>query len=149
MICKCGQQAKNNRKRCQTCINKDKARSKFAFDRWRMQNRYAAIFVYSNGEIKCKCCGESNIRFLTIDHIEGRGNVHRKDILNTPSGTEFYSWIVKNKFPPGYQVLCWNCNCAKKQYKICPHNYKEISKDEIIQIIKESPRLIHIISTPN
>ncbi|MBA7683673.1 hypothetical protein ES703_92053 [subsurface metagenome] len=33
---------------------------------------------YSNNTNRCACCGESEVRFLTIDHINGNGSEHRK-----------------------------------------------------------------------
>lgn len=54
---------------------------------------------------KCQCCGETDHRFLTLDHINGR----------------------KDKF----QILCFNCNCAKGIYGICPHQEKGISEARV------------------
>lgn len=67
---------------------------------------------------KCICCGESEIDFLTIDHPDGGGNKHRKEI-----GTKnMFYWLKMNKFPKGYQVMCFNCNCGRSINKgICPH----------------------------
>jgi hypothetical protein len=70
---------------------------------------------------KCACCGEDNIAFLTIDHIEGNGNTHRKKIRKS-SGIGFYCWLKQNDFPDGFQTLCFNCNIARyKNGGICPH----------------------------
>jgi hypothetical protein len=69
----------------------------------------------------CKCCGEDNIAFLNIDHIDGNGNTHRKEIGKS-SGIGFYTWLKKNNFPEGFQTLCFNCNIARyKNGGICPH----------------------------
>ncbi len=57
----------------------------------------------------CKCCGTTEPDFLTIDHIDGGGNAHRKQ--TGASGQ--YSWIKKNGYPAGFQVLCFNCNFSK------------------------------------
>jgi hypothetical protein len=66
---------------------------------------------------KCACCGESNIKFLTIDHINGGGTKHRKKI-----NTQINYWLVKNNFPKGFQTLCFNCNWGKHiNGGICPH----------------------------
>ncbi len=65
---------------------------------------------------KCKCCGEKELVFLTIDHINGGGNKHRKII-----GKNIYVWLKKNNYPKGFQVLCWNCNAAKHILGKCPH----------------------------
>lgn len=61
---------------------------------------------------KCACCGESQIDFLAIDHIDGGGNEHRRE-LGISNGTSFYSWLKRENFPPGFQVLCHNCNFSK------------------------------------
>lgn len=72
---------------------------------------------YSRGLNKCLCCGISGLKFLSIDHLENNGNKHRKQI-----GRHIYLWLYSNKFPKGYQVLCYNCNHAKHlNGGICPH----------------------------
>jgi len=58
---------------------------------------------------KCACCGESNLMFLTVDHINGGGTEQIKSF----SGYGFYRWIINNNFPSGFQVLCHNCNWLK------------------------------------
>jgi hypothetical protein len=68
----------------------------------------------------CQCCGESKKEFLCIDHINGGGNKHRKEIESRGSYS-MYQWLKKNNFPNGFQVLCHNCNMAKGIYGICPH----------------------------
>ena len=44
----------------------------------------------------CVCCGESGSVFLTIDHINGGGNQHRREIGG--NSTAIYRWLVKNNF---------------------------------------------------
>lgn len=66
----------------------------------------------------CKCCGESMFEFLTIDHVNGDGYLHPS---HRKGGRRFYTWILKAGFPPSLQVLCYNCNCAKKNFAECPH----------------------------
>lgn len=65
---------------------------------------------------KCKCCGESNLVFLAIDHIDGGGGKHLKQIKYQIS-----IWLRKNNYPSGFQVLCHNCNMAKYILGVCPH----------------------------
>lgn len=75
---------------------------------------------YSCGEPKCKCCGELELEFLTMDHIDGGGNEHRKVTRN------IYRYLKINNFPPGYQVLCMNCNFSKHLGNgICIHKRKD------------------------
>ena len=80
--------------------------------------RFKVLSHYSNGVPKCKCCGETHLEFLTIDHIHNNGAEERKTI---GSGQGFYYWIIKNNYPEGLQILCYNCNCAKGHYGECPH----------------------------
>jgi hypothetical protein len=72
---------------------------------------------------KCACCGETEYKFLAMDHINGNGNKHRKEIGS--GGKTLYRWLVKNNFPEGFQVLCHNCNVAKGLYGICPHQERK------------------------
>ena len=84
--------------------------------------RREALTHYSQGTMKCACCGEGMIRFLCIDHVNNDGAEHRREIGRT---TNIYRYLIKENFPEGYQVLCFNCNCGKAyNYGICPH--KEI-----------------------
>ena len=70
------------------------------------------------GGYKCNCCGETIVEFLVIDHIDGGGTEHRKNVV----GTGIYRWLRQNGFPEGFQVLCCNCNWGRKFHNgICPH----------------------------
>jgi hypothetical protein len=69
------------------------------------------------GGARCACCGEEHIEFLSLDHIGNNGAEHRKSV----PATTLYNWIRKNGFPPGFQVLCMNCNFAKGHFGKCPH----------------------------
>ena len=67
---------------------------------------------YSNGTMCCVRCGFSDIRALSIDHINGGGTKHRIELGRT--GEAFYRWLRMNGYPEGYQVLCHNCQWIKK-----------------------------------
>ena len=77
--------------------------------------------VYGGG--KCSCCGETELSFLTLDHIEGGGGKQRKELGRTKgSGVGFYKWLVENGYPDGLQVLCANCNLSKHiNGGVCAH----------------------------
>ena len=66
---------------------------------------------YSKGTMKCIECGFSDMRALTIDHINGGGVAHAKIVGN---GTNFYRWLKVHNYPEGYQVLCMNCQFLKR-----------------------------------
>lgn len=57
------------------------------------------------GGCECIWCGENDVIVLTIDHINNNSK-HR-------GGNWMYNWLKKNNYPPGFQVLCFNCNCTK------------------------------------
>jgi hypothetical protein len=119
---------------------------------WRKRNReqfhatqkraYVAVRLeclqrYSGKEIpECRCCGETIILFLQIDHIEGNGSAHRREIgmrqggsIQSPGqktkvtmgGNGLAYWLKKNGWPEGFRVLCANCNLSKRVGKYCPH----------------------------
>jgi hypothetical protein len=73
---------------------------------------------YSHGDIHCmnpNCeviGGARNIWCLSIDHIDGGGRKHTEELHK--EGVNFYSWLIRNNYPEGFQVLCMNCNTIKK-----------------------------------
>lgn len=78
----------------------------------------------------CACCGESDIRFLNIDHIYGDGAAEHKAATGGKtkrnSGGGYMSWlhrrIVMEDIVDRYQILCYNCNCARYHNGgVCPH----------------------------
>lgn len=103
---------------CETCRLLALTRSREAAHK----NKVTVMAHY--GQSKCNCCGESELEFLTIDHIDGCGARHRRSISNFTelSGEKFYRWLIKNNFPSGYQVLCFNCNFGKYVNGECPHH---------------------------
>ncbi len=81
--------------------------------------RVEVIGHYSNGKNECACCAENNIKFLSFDHIHGGGRQHRKKLLKYFS---FASWLKKQNYPEGIQILCYNCNLGRQHNGgTCPH----------------------------
>jgi hypothetical protein len=97
--------------RCAKCSDYQKQ----AVKRYRVARR-AKVFSHYGGFV-CACCGEKEPVFLCIDHINGGGHKHRV----TERFTDLVYWLYKNKYPKGYQVLCFNCNMAKHINGECPH----------------------------
>jgi hypothetical protein len=64
------------------------------------------------------CCGEVESVFLTIDHVQNNGAEQRRRGIY---GSGLYKWLKRMKYPKGYQILCWNCNEAKRILGACPH----------------------------
>lgn len=99
----------------------------------RLNLRHEVFNHYGN---KCNCCGESKHPFLSIDHIKGNGNKHRKEIGLGSGGVLFYEWLKKQGFPKEFRILCHNCNQAQGTFGYCPHeNWKE---QEICRCFDES-----------
>jgi ferredoxin len=71
----------------------------------------------SYGGCKCTLCGIEDLDILTLDHINGGGNKHRKEIGK--SGCGFYVWLRYNSFPDKdlMRTLCYNCQ-AKESYRL-------------------------------
>lgn len=89
------------------------------------KRRFICLQHYGGKVPRCKCCKEKIVQFLAIDHINGEGNRHRREVLRRG---EIYYWLIKNNFPKGFQILCHNCNMAKGLYGKCPHNKRSKQK---------------------
>lgn len=75
----------------------------------------AVINVLTDGEGTCRWCGQGDQDVLTIDHINDDGAKHRKEFGGRAfGGRALYNWMVQNDYPPGFQVLCFNCNVKKE-----------------------------------
>lgn len=63
------------------------------------------------GGAVCAVCGETDLDLLQLDHVEGGGRQHRRE-LDTSGGYEFYLRLKSDGFPqiPPMQVLCANHN---------------------------------------
>ncbi len=70
----------------------------------------------------CACCGETEPAFLCIDHINGGGNRHLREIKKR--GTRFWDWVRQQNYPPQFRLLCFNCNNATRWGRLCPHQAK-------------------------
>ena len=107
--------------------------------RYRKLARLQAIETYGG---KCKCCGEQRLQFLAIDHIDGNGTEHRKNVIGNQTVA---LWLKRNKYPQGFQVLCHNCNSAKGFYGFCPH---QVERGEISELDAINIELNHYDRTP-
>lgn len=74
---------------------------------------------------KCACCGEDELVFLCIDHVNGGGTRHRKVVK---PGQRLYYWLRAQIKERGiravrwdFRVLCYNCNAAHWILGYCPH----------------------------
>jgi hypothetical protein len=88
--------------------NPEKRRKNALAYYYRLQHE--AIVRY--GGYKCSWCGIDEPLVLCLDHVENNGRAHRKEVGST-GGHRFYKWLRDNDYPPGFQVLCMNCNHGK------------------------------------
>jgi hypothetical protein len=107
---------------------RDKRRAKYhenaekLLQRVRDENARVKKEVFAHYGNKCACCGIDEMVFLTMDHIYGDGAAHRgRGVKRVGSGTALYRWLRRHNYPDGFQVLCFNCNCAKRTNLFCPH----------------------------
>jgi hypothetical protein len=110
----CGEPRENVAKqRCDACNQKHSARLKL-----RLRKEKVAIFEVYGGCL-CSCCGELELCFLGLDHINNDGN------KETVSGHRLYRKLRKAGYPPGFRVLCHNCNLGRYlNGGTCPHASK-------------------------
>lgn len=99
--------------------NKDKLRESRKKQRWSL--KIDILTHYSRGKPHCKCCGETHPEFLAVDHINNNGAEAKRN-GEPKGGVGFYTYLRKNNYPEGFQILCHNCNMAKAFYGECPHN---------------------------
>lgn len=97
---------------------------------WRDLRR--EVMMHYGGYV-CACCGETEPLFLQLDHINNDGAEHRRSLGSKDNGkgfnTQTLRWIKLNGFPPGFQVLCANCNFGKAlNGGVCPHQTKNLHK---------------------
>ena len=112
-------------KACCSTYQKKRGPSKY------QEKRLIVLSHYSDGKLECACCGESNSDLLTLQHINGDGKEERKNLTKT-----IWQTIIDKGFPPGYEILCWNCHGSLSRHKYCPH--KERPKDSKFWLLESA-----------
>lgn len=71
----------------------------------------------------CECCGEKILDFLTLDHRDNDGHLHRASgEFGGIGGINIYRWALKNGCPKNLRAMCWNCNLGRRlNGGTCPH----------------------------
>lgn len=115
-----------------------------AVERSRRTRKILRDEVYRAYGSRCACCGEDHQTMLSIDHIDGNGADHRQAVAierarsetadkyeqadwrlrsRNSNSSQMHSWLKANGFPPGFQVLCMNCNVSKyRNGGTCEHS---------------------------
>lgn len=103
------------RRVCKRCKNKLTGKTSRQF---RAELKKKVLSHYSP-QLKCQCqkCPypKPGIAFLSLDHINGKGG-HKREVRR-----RLYQWVKNERFPIGFQVLCFNCNLGKSGSGSCPH----------------------------
>lgn len=75
---------------------------------------------------ECYCCKKSDVRFLTIDHIQNDGQSDRTKYGFWMNSRSFLQHVLAEGCPTDrYRVACCNCNMAREKAGsgvVCPHH---------------------------
>jgi hypothetical protein len=76
----------------------------------------------------CRCCGERDYRVLTLDHSNGDGAAHRRE-LGVSGGAPFLIALDRLGWPDvaGLRTLCANCHMAHDLWGCCPHHEQRLA----------------------
>jgi hypothetical protein len=93
-----------------------------------LARKLAALRRYGEA---CVCCGERDYRFLTLDHSDGDGAEHRRQLLGSSraGGAPFLVALERLDWPDvtGLRTLCANCHMAHDLWGSCPHHERRVS----------------------
>jgi len=92
---------------------------KSARSRWLAGLRAELLRAYGGA---CACCGETTADFLTLDHVNGGGNAHRR-LLRAHDNLQVLLHLRAARWPQDgtYRLLCWSCQWGTCQPNGCPH----------------------------
>ena len=86
----------------------------------RVQLKLKVIELLTDNKNACNCCGEKNLSFLTVDHINADGKIERRNNILT---YRLYKKIIDYPDKEKYQILCFNCNISKSHHQnVCSHS---------------------------
>lgn len=78
-----------------------------------------AKIIVARGKLECACCGNKNFKWLQIDHIIPQRRSTKNETISSLA-----RHIVQGKRSDSeFQLLCANCNFAKRDLKTCPINH--------------------------
>jgi len=103
------------RTKCLRCVEKNAIWSRETIANLKQQ----VIVGYGS---KCACCGITIREFLSLDHVvESRADEKKRRGFVLHCMT-LYQKLIREGFPPTFQLLCFNCNCALGFFGYCPHH---------------------------
>lgn len=90
---------------------KENARKRVIYAREYRQKIKTEVLSHYSPKLMCALCGFKDLRALSMDHINGGGTKHLKKI----GVSVFYYWLKNNNYPPGFRVLCMNCQFVERE----------------------------------
>ena len=121
-----------NRLACLAWAKSNPEKSKRSYTSYR-ENLKVEVLTHYGKDGKLQCCWEKcpvmDIDMLTLDHVKNDGSEHRKMIGK--GGSKTYIVVKREKFPPGFQTLCWNHQWKKEMSRI---KSRENSNAKLLQV---------------
>jgi hypothetical protein len=107
---------------------RDKLKEREYNQRYQAERRVAVLQHY--GKV-CACCGTDERLQITCQ---------AQGIKYPDRGSSFYNWLIRNNFPPGFEVLCSSCALSKRTWGVCrrPHDDR---KDYLLRVLEASSAL--------
>jgi len=84
------------------------------YKEWMTSAKEHCINMYSNGEACCAWCPQSDIDVLCLDHIDEGQTKAFTEKYGHRGGKFLFAKLRQMDYPPGFQVLCSNCNLKKE-----------------------------------
>lgn len=116
--------------RCNTCKKCGSAYNMRKYYELPVEQRKKSPLIYQKQKVdgwkqifehygsSCACCGESEPKFLTVDHINPVGSKTR----HATGQARMFRWLRLHGWPKGFRILCSNCNSGRyRNGGICPH----------------------------
>lgn len=89
---------------------------------------------------KCQCCGTDVWEFLSIDHVYERGADERRRLgRKSTNSASLYRKIIRENFPPQYQILCFNCNMSLWVLRVLPTSSRGSKRHSQEGVTYDSP----------
>lgn len=99
-------------------LEQERKRGRDKHRRWKQQ-----VLEHYGCFCHCPGCSVVEPEWLSVEHIEGSGKKHRDSLHQ-----HLYGWLIRNNFPEGFTIFCYNCNCAKGFFGECPHTRTQNAK---------------------
>ena len=109
---RCGVSNNRSKTLCDVCMEKQ-------IESARLRRKETKEFIYKHFGSKCSCCGETDIRAMSLDHINNDGYLDK--VSETGKKQITPAWYARLRtlieanepLPRDLQMLCFNCHAKK------------------------------------